>query len=287
MSWSLRRLFQPSAPAARAAADQGDLASVIHTREPWPVTLWVGLKQSALATLGYWGMMSIIAPGEMRPASLLLFGAMMGGMAIATRRSGRVMPPSVLRIGGITVGLIGVSVVAIGVVEREPTAITMGLVFGVLGALGLVMSYRVGRNAHGTVVATAKGATDFVRLPRAELARRVALMREAQARDLRTMRRAMLPVLLGFGALVFVGQSAVVPDWIWGVVFVAFWAAVLGLNWWASRRSNATNARLGLLCPSCGKPMFSASGSQRLMKLIDEVGLCPQCGERITEEDPA
>ncbi len=269
---------------------QGDLASVVHVNEPWPLTLWAGVKQATVATLGYWGMMSIIAPGEMRPGGLLMFGAMMGAMAIATRRSGRVMPPSVLRIGGTIVGLLGLFVAGTGIVEREPTAITMGLVFGILGALGLVLSYRVGRKVPRTAVTTAAGATAFARIPRAELARRVALVREAHARDLRTLRRVMLPGLLGFGALVFAVDSAVLwtpPEWVWGIVFAAFWAFVLGMTTWASRRDRATSARLGLLCPSCGKPMFGAAGSQRLMKLIEEVGLCPQCGERIMEEDPA
>jgi hypothetical protein len=167
----------------------------------------------------------------------------------------------------------------------------MGAVFAVLGAVGIVIGVRMRRQEREMSANLDVARVSVVRLPRAELARRVAQARARSRAQLRTMRWALGAIAVLFIAVFgLVRIPAVVaimdglPEWVGMLAFFGFWATALG-GVLVSRRKERRNAvETGLLCPSCDQPLLGSNGNMRLAKLIEDEGLCPQCGVLIVED---
>lgn len=268
--------------------------AVLRSNEPWWRTAWAGAKAAVISALTYWGVMSLMDPEPVKPLVLVSFGLVSAALAVSTRRTGRVHPPSLLRIGGAAVALIGLSVGATGLVAGEKDPAIMGAFFAVMGVVGIVTGVRMGRQAL-KMSANLEGArAAVVRFPRAELARRVEMVRARNMRQLATMRRVVGPIVVlclavfGLGQLPAVGAIIDrIPEWGWMLVFFGFWATAIGGMWWARRTERRDAAEAELICPSCDQPLLGSGGNIRLIKLIEDEGLCPQCGVLIVEDVPA
>jgi hypothetical protein len=177
-------------------------------------------------------------------------------------------------------------------VNQDPAI--MGGFFAVMGVVGIVSGVRMRRQEGAMTENLNVGRLATIRLPRAELAQRVALVRARQLRQMTTMRRGVLVVGVTGVALFGLAQIPAVgaiidglPESVWMGVFFGFWATVLGGvlgSRWKERRDAA---EAGLICPSCDQPLLGSSGNLRLVKLIEDEGLCPQCGVLILEDVPA
>jgi hypothetical protein len=285
--------------ATRAAAPatedpRAERIAALRSNEPWWRTAWAGAKAAAMSALTYWGVMSLLDPEPVKPIVLVSFGLVSAALAVSVRRAGRIHPPSILRIGGLAVTLIGLIVAANGMMMGEKDPAIMGGFFAVMGVVGIVSGVRMRRQEGAMTENLNVGRLATIRLPRAELAQRVALVRARQLRQMTTMRRGVLVVGVTGVALFGLAQIPAVgaiidglPESVWMGVFFGFWATVLGGvlgSRWKERRDAA---EAGLICPSCDQPLLGSSGNLRLVKLIEDEGLCPQCGVLIMEDVPA
>lgn len=287
-----------TAPPPVPAPDvpRAERIAVLRSNEPWWRTAWAGAKAAAISALTFWGGMSLMDVEPVKPVALVLFGLTSAALAVGTRRTGRIHPPSFLRVGGAAIVAMALVAIGTGVAtgEGDPAMLGMGAFFAVMGAVAVVIGVRIGRQDRAMSANLNLGRVAAVRLPRAELARRVALVRARHQREMRTVRRAVGAIVVTGVALFGLAQLPAVgaiidglPESVWMGVFFGFWGTVLGGMWWARRKERRAGEQDGLLCPSCDQPLLGSSGNMRLAKLIEDEGLCPQCGVLIVEDVPA
>ena len=283
-----------SLTAPTPGAPQAERIAVLRSNESWWRSAWVGLKAGVIGALGFWGITSLVDPEPIKPIGLVLFGLVSATLAIGTRRTGQVAPSVILRVGGAAVSLIGLGVAAAGLASGEKDPAILGAFFAVMGTVGVVIGVRLRRQERSRSANLEGAHASPVRLPRAELVRRVELERARMTRELRTMRRAVTAFIVTAVALFGLAQIPAVgafmdglPEWVWMLVFFGFWSIAIGGMLGARRKERRDAVAAGLLCPNCSQPLLGTGGNLRFVKLIEDEGLCPQCGVLIVEDVPA
>lgn len=213
---------------------------------------------------------------------------------MGTRRTGKGIPSSVLRIGGAVIVLMTLGIIAVGVVTGERDPAIMGAFFAVMGTVGIVTGIRMGRKERETTANLDGARVAVVRFPPAEFARRVALVRARNMRQMHTRRLAAGAVVVTLVALFGLAQIPAVgalidgiPEWGGMLMFFGFWTTVISGLLWSRRMERQAAEKDELLCPSCDQPLLGSHGNMRFAKLIEDEGLCPQCGVLIVEDVPA
>lgn len=258
--------------------------------EPWGRTLWGVTKSTVVFGAVFWTGMSLM--GE--PVSLLQTGItalFVSAAQILTRRTGGSMPaaPSLV-LGAVTLVVsVGAGVVAFVRGDRDPLMLTA--VGGFLGAVLLWFGFRSRRHEKQLADSVMTDRVAPLLIPRAELAQRVSRFRTEQAPATRRVLRWIIGGGATFMALFalpsLLAPAYEPPEWVGALTFFGMWGVALYGLYRVTRRGRIDAERHGLLCPGCRSPLLGGFGSLRLMKVIEDAGLCPQCGVRITTEEHA
>ena len=122
-------------------------------------------------------------------------------------------------------------------------------------------------------------------MPVATLRARIQLYKERSLSRSQKWTFGGLASVIGvtIGALLF-GERLGFSDPAYTGVFMFFWAGIGGTMWYSSRMMRQLATEAGLECPACKRALISTLGSQRLMAQLEDLGRCPQCAARITQE---
>lgn len=274
------------APRSLDVAEQ--VVAMLRTPEPMSRSLLAGAKTAGIGALTFWTLSALVGPELYSPMQIIFFSATMAGLEIARRRSGEAMPSSVLRVGGAAMVAAGGLVTAAAILKGDAEPMPFGVALVVAGAAALVFGLRKGRTQAARAAQLAQPVLAERRIARKELARRLERQKAAATAKGKGALWAFGGTLASFAALIFgpelLGVDLGLPDAAYGVMLVGFWAAVGGFIWKSNRDTRAIAEAFDTLCPSCSKPLIGSSGNLRLMQMLDEVGLCPNCGVKVTED---
>lgn len=240
----------------------------------------VGLSLFALADL--------IIPGE--PIWSAKFFALLGGFNfirdLSVRRHG-VFGSSFLLISGSVFTGAGLLASAGSAVLRESGLAIIGAFATVVGLASLVGGLHARKRDRERATNLGDDAPVSGAISLHELRRRLEGMRAQYQRANRWVTAGIFGFLgsavAGLWALEYFNAS----DGLAMAGFAGFWAVVLSTMAWSSKRVRQDADTFALTCPACARPLLQALGNQRLLKLLEELGRCPQCGARIAHEDPA
>lgn len=275
----------PESPRVPDVAEQ--VVAMVRTSEPVSRSVLAGLRSTGFSALTLWGI-SALAPGLYPPEQIAVLSTGIGLMELARRRSGETFPSSVFRVGGAAMVGAGVMVTAVSLARDERESLALGAILLLGGAAAIVVGLRKYRALAAQAARLAVPVEASQRIPRSELAQRLERQRaEAMGKGKRAL-WAFFGSIGVFAAALFVpdllGVAEAIPDAVYGGLLAAFWVSIGGFIWKGHRDARKLAERFGTLCPECRKPLADGFGNKRLLQMLDEAGLCPHCGVKITED---
>jgi len=258
--------------------------------EPWSRTIWEVTKPLPLSIGLMYGMQQLLWPDE--PFGWRWFLWMGGFFAVQgafQRRKGMYHWQGLIAFGALT-SAVAVAFTGIGIFAKDDTKtpLAMGIVFLALGVVTLVAGFRartLERERTARLLAEQADATPIPgAIPVVTLRERVQRFKERMSRANKKLIAGFASVLgVTFGGLT-VGDRFGWPDSVYMGLFFFFWAGLGGVMWYSSRVMRKAAKESELECPACMRPLVNLLGSARLSAQLEDLGRCPQCAARITQE---
>jgi hypothetical protein len=251
--------------------------------EPWSRTLWHVGKGVPL-TLGMWYALQHYVLTDMHVSYPFIMTGLFAVQGVFERRKGMFNSQQLLITGGVVAGA-SLILLADGVLGKDKTTLVVSVVLGALGVLALIAGYRARALENERAARLANSAPVEGAMPVATLRSRLQIFRERVSKFNRRLIAGFVGVLGGtFGGLTL-AELYTWPEWAEFGLFGFFWVGILGSMWYGAHLTARVARESDLTCPACARPMIGSIGvSARLLSQLEDLGRCPQCAARITQE---